>query len=52
MASIQFKKGKTGRKTYYVVICHQGGHKWVHVKLRTAPNTVKRCLSVLILICE
>ena len=91
MASIQSKKGKAGKKTYYVVICHQGGHKWVkagtlrdakilkkeieslenskrmeklglvgrhkridsffqeyadHVRLRTAPSTVKRYLSV------
>ncbi len=91
MASIQSKKGKMGKKTYYVVICHRGGHKWIkagtakdakilkkeieslenskrmeklglvgrhkridsffqeyadHVRLRTAPSTVKRYLSV------
>lgn len=92
MASIQSKKGKAGKKTYYVVICHRGGHKWVkartlrdakilkkeieslenskrmeklgligrhkriddffqeyadHIKLRTAPNTVKRYRAAL-----
>ncbi len=86
MASIQSKMGNMAKKTYYVVICHRGGHKWIkartlkdakilkkeieslenskrmeklgltgrhkriddflqeyadHVKLRTAPNTVK-----------
>ena len=29
MASIQSNKDKAGKKTYYVVICHRGGHKWV-----------------------
>ena len=89
MASIQSKKGKNSKKTYYVVVCLRGRHKWIragsirdakilkreidsmeesrrleklgisgrqkriydffqeyadHVKLRTAPNTVKRYL--------
>jgi len=91
MASIQTKTGKAGKKTYYVVVSHSGGHKWIkagtlrdakilrkeieslenskrvekfgltgtqkrvddffqeyadHVRLRTAPSTVKRYLSV------
>jgi hypothetical protein len=29
MASIQSKKGKSGKKTHYVVISHRGGHKWI-----------------------
>lgn len=92
MASIQFKKGKNGKKTFYVVISHRAGHKWIkagsirdakilkkeierlsesrrfeslglvsrqkriddffleyadYIKLRNAPSTVKRYLSVL-----
>ncbi|MEW5797213.1 MAG: tyrosine-type recombinase/integrase [Candidatus Zixiibacteriota bacterium] len=29
MASIQLKKGKNGRRTYFVVVSFQGKHKWV-----------------------
>ena len=29
MASIQFKKGKSGKKTYFVVVCYAGKHKWI-----------------------
>ncbi|MFH1700694.1 MAG: tyrosine-type recombinase/integrase, partial [Candidatus Zixiibacteriota bacterium] len=92
MASIHFKKRKDGGKTYYVVVCMPGSHKWIkggslkdakilkkeieslekskrieklglvnekkridaffqeyadHVRLRTAPSTLKRYLTVL-----
>ncbi len=29
MASIQSKKAKSGKNTYYVVVCIQGKHKWL-----------------------
>lgn len=29
MASIHFKKRKSGQRTYYVVVCRPGGHKWI-----------------------
>ena len=29
MASVQFKKNKTGKKTYYVVISYNSKHKWL-----------------------
>ena len=92
MASVQHKVGKSGKKTYYVVVSLRGKHKWLkagslkdakilkkqiesmeesrrieklgiagrdkriddffqeyaeYVRLRTAPNTLKRYRSVL-----
>ena len=29
MASMQSKTGKSGKRTYYVVVSHQGKHKWL-----------------------
>jgi len=29
MASIQFKRGKNGRRTHFVVVSFQGKHKWI-----------------------
>ncbi|MEE9443095.1 MAG: hypothetical protein V3V99_10570 [candidate division Zixibacteria bacterium] len=29
MPSIQFKKSKTGKRTYYVVVSYRGKHKWI-----------------------
>ena len=29
MASVQFKKSKTGKKTYYVVVSYNSKHKWL-----------------------
>jgi len=29
MPSIQFKKTRSGKKTYYVVVSHRGKHKWI-----------------------
>ena len=42
MASIQSKKGKAGKKTYYVVICHRGGHKWVKAGTLRDAKILKR----------
>jgi len=42
MASIQPKKGKAGKKTYYVVICHRGVHKWVKAGTLRDAKTLKK----------
>lgn len=42
MASIQSNKGKAGKKTYYVVICHRGGHKWVKAGTLRDAKILKR----------
>ncbi len=38
MASIQSKSGKTGKKTFYVVVSVHGKHKWL--KAGTKQNAV------------
>ena len=42
MASIHFTKGKADKKTYYVVICHRGGHKWVKAGTLRDAKILKR----------
>jgi integrase len=42
MASIHAKTGKAGKKTYYVVICHQGRHKWIKAGTLRDAKILKR----------
>lgn len=47
MASIQFKAGKSGKKTYYVVISDGGKHKWLKAGNRTDARKLKRQIESL-----
>jgi len=47
MASIQSKKGKMGKKTYYVVICHRGRHKWVRAGTLRDAKLLKKEIEAL-----
>ncbi|MCK5125567.1 MAG: tyrosine-type recombinase/integrase [candidate division Zixibacteria bacterium] len=42
MPSIQFKKSKTGKKTYYVVVSFQGKHKWIKAGTQKEAKELKR----------
>jgi hypothetical protein len=42
MASIQSKKGKNGKKTYYVVIRLKGRHKWIRAGTTRDAKILKR----------
>ncbi len=42
MASIQFKKGKSGRKVYYVVVSREGKRKWLRAGTLNNARNLKR----------
>ncbi|MEZ5359859.1 MAG: site-specific integrase [Candidatus Zixiibacteriota bacterium] len=42
MASIQFKKNKSGQKTYYVVVSINGKHKWLKAGTQKDAKVLKR----------
>ena len=42
MASIQAKKGKNGKKTYYVVVSVQGKHRWIRAGTQQQAKILKR----------
>jgi len=42
MASIQHKKGKDGKKTYYVVVSFSGKHKWIRAGSLANARVLKR----------
>ena len=41
MASIHFKKGKSGKRTYYVVVSAQGKHKWIKAGTQKEATVLK-----------
>ncbi|MCH7691712.1 MAG: hypothetical protein IIA17_11815, partial [candidate division Zixibacteria bacterium] len=47
MASIQSKIGKSGSKTYYVVVSYFGKHKWVKAGSNSDAKKLKRQLEKL-----
>lgn len=47
MASIQFKRSKTGKKTFYVVISYQGKHKWIKAGTKKEANILKKTIDSL-----
>lgn len=47
MASVQAKKGKNGKKTYYVVISVQGRHKWIRAGTQQQARILKRDIESL-----
>lgn len=47
MASIQFKAGKSGKKTYYVVISVGGKHKWLKAGNLTDARKLRRQIESL-----
>ena len=42
MASIQFKKGKGGKKVYYVVVSLSGRHKWIRAGTQQQARVLKK----------
>ncbi|MCP4553640.1 MAG: hypothetical protein GY834_16720 [Bacteroidetes bacterium] len=42
MASIQSKKAKSGKMTYYVVVCIQGKHKWLKAGTKKDATQLKK----------
>jgi len=47
MASIQFKKSRTGKKTYYVVVSYSGKHKWIKAGTQKEARILKRQIESL-----
>ena len=47
MASIQFKKSRTGKKTYYVVVSVNGKHKWLKAGTQTDAKKLKKQIESL-----
>lgn len=47
MASIQFKKNMTGKKTYYVVVSFRAKHKWVKAGSLKSAKSLKKQLESL-----
>ena len=47
MASIQFKKSRTGKKTYYVVVSFSGKHKWLRAGTQKEAKILKRQIESL-----
>jgi len=42
MASVQFKKGLNGKKTYYVVFSHRGRHRWIKAGCQADAKRLKK----------
>ncbi|RKX26303.1 MAG: hypothetical protein DRP45_03830 [Candidatus Zixiibacteriota bacterium] len=42
MASIQSKTGKSGKKTYYVVVSFTGRHKWIRAGSQRDAKLLRR----------
>jgi len=47
MASVQAKKGKNGKKTYYVVVSLQSKHKWIRAGTQQQAKVLKRDIESL-----
>ncbi len=47
MASIQSKRGKSGKKTYYVVVAHAGRRKWIKAGTLAEAKKLKKLLEEL-----
>jgi integrase len=47
MASIQSKKGRNGKKTYYVVVSLQGKHKWIRAGTQQQAKILKKDIESL-----
>lgn len=47
MPSIQFKKSKTGKRTYYVVVSFKGKHKWIRAGSQKDARELKRKIDSL-----
>ncbi|MCD6163784.1 MAG: site-specific integrase [candidate division Zixibacteria bacterium] len=47
MASIQFKKNKTGKKTYYVVVSYNSKHKWLKAGALSDAKKLKKQIESL-----
>jgi hypothetical protein len=47
MASIQFKKSRTGKKSYYVVVSFSGKHKWIKAGTQKEAEILKRRIESL-----
>ncbi len=42
MASVQFKKGQNGKKTFYVVFSHRGRHRWIKAGSQADAKRLKK----------